>query len=175
MKFFILIFLLSFNKSYCQLQVVQVPVDETNYSISNQRQNNKNQNSKDSLKRDVSRLAWNILNQEKWDFAFTSAQVREWYISKKIISKTDDKIKIKILTYFPEYEIKKTIYLDVLLEQTMLFDCKNRMYKIIDGTYYRDFEKVVDIYDNPKGEMKAIIPKTIFSGLLELACDKLKK
>ena len=28
----------------------------------------------------------------------------------------------------------------------MLFDCENKMYKIIDGTYYSDFYKLVDIF-----------------------------
>lgn len=175
MKFLILFFLFVYNKSYCQHKIVQAPVEERDYTIPTGAQPKKLNSVNDTLRQSASKLAWQIINQEKWNYAFSSSGVREWYIAKEIISKTENKIKIKIMTYFPEFEIGKIIYKDVILEQTMLFDCENKMYKIIDGTYYSDFYKLVDIFDNLKGDIKKTIPKTIFNGLQDLACDKFIK
>jgi len=176
MKYFIFIFLLVSHKCYCQLQVVQAPVENRNSPVMNNQKEYKAFNKKsDSVRREANKITWNIFNQDKWDYAFHSTGENEWYISKNSISKRDEIIKIKIMTYLPELKLGNIFYKDVVLEETMLCDCPNKQYKIINGTYYKNYYQVLDIFDNPKGEMENIVEKTIFYKLHEKICLKFNK
>lgn len=107
---------------------------------------------------------------DTWEHVVTSKNGEEWYIFKKPESVSDDYTKTYIRVYYPKYTNHSDTFTDVIIDEKILFDCKNNQYKILEAKYYYDYIELFDIVDNPKGKFRKITPKSISDALLRRAC-----
>ena len=154
----LLLFALS-SVSFCQ--VVAPPVEDKGFKSATEPITN----------HETKVIAWRLLLKD-YEYACESDDGHQWYIYKNYLAKSESIIKVAATGYMPEFKANNIMYKDVVVKELLIFDCEKESYKIVEGTYYHDFTKLFDVFNNPEGDMNAAKPKTVMSGILKAVCKK---
>ena len=109
---------------------------------------------------------------DKYEYITTSRDGTKFYNSKEVLSRNRDIIKIKEMVYSPEFTtIHSKKYKNVIIDEIVEFDCKNRSFRILKIEYRHDFVNLFENIDNPDGKFRNITKSSIWEALLEYSCD----